>query len=78
MFASSILPAIIRRPTLWGEAIRAFFAMTPAKWWRMSPFLPVPRRSYLNWRLQTAYGSAEVRPQPVDIIRFLEWRKAQR
>lgn len=78
MFASSILRALIRRPTLWLEAIRAFGAMTPAGWWKQPPFVPVPRRAYLGWRLQTAYGSASVTPEPVDVIRFLEWRKAQR
>ena len=78
MFASSILRALIRRPTLWLEATRAFAALTPSRWWARPPFVPVPRRSYLQWRLQTAYGSAGASPEPIDVIRFLEWRKAQR
>ncbi|MGI9647415.1 MAG: hypothetical protein ACR2OI_02740 [Acidimicrobiia bacterium] len=78
MFASSILRAIIRRPTLWAEAMRALIAFTPASWWKRAPFLPVPRRSYLQWRVQMAYGSTEAAPAPADVLSFLEWRKDQR
>ena len=78
MFASSILRAMIRRPALWPEAVRALIAFTPAAWWRQPPFLPVPRRAYLRWRMETAYGSAGAVPDPVDFVRFLEWRKGQR
>ena len=78
MFASSILRAIIRRPPLWPEGIRALLAMTPADWWKHAPFLPIPRRAYMRWRLETAYGSPAADPEPVDVVRFLEWRKAQR
>jgi hypothetical protein len=78
MFASSILRAIIRRPTLWPEAMRVLVAFTPSSWWRQAPFLPVPRRAYLRWRVQMAYGSAEAAPVAADLISFLEWRRDQR
>ena len=78
MFASSILRAIIRRPTLWPEALRALVAFTPSGWWRKPPFLPVPRRAYVRWRLQTAYGSSDARPSPIDLVHFLQWRRGQR
>ncbi len=78
MFASSILRVIMRRPTLWPEALRALVAFTPAGWWRMPPFLPLPRRAYLRWRMQTAYGSSEAVLVANDMVRFLQWRKEQR
>lgn len=78
MFASSILRALMRRPSLWLEALRAYAAFTPSGWWRRAPFLPVPRRAYLRWRTHTAYGSPTAAPNPTDVIQFLEWRKAQR
>jgi hypothetical protein len=78
MFASSILRVVIRQPSLWPEALRALVAFTPRGWWRRPPFLPVPRRAYLRWRMQTAYGSPEVAPVASDLIHFLEWRRGQR
>ena len=78
MFAPSILRVILRHPTLWPEAIRTYAAFTPAGWWKQRPFLPVPRRAYLRWRMQTAYGAADAAPAPSDLIHFLEWRRDQR
>ncbi|MDH3538789.1 MAG: hypothetical protein OEP52_02240 [Acidimicrobiia bacterium] len=78
MFASSILRVVVRRPSLWPEALRVLVAFTPGRWWRRAPFLPVPRRAYLRWRMQTAYGSPDATPVPSDVIHFLEWRKGQR
>ena len=78
MFASSILRVIIRRPTLWLEALRALVAFTPSGWWRMAPFLPLPRRDYVRWRMQTAYGAFDATPSPDDLVQFLQWRREQR
>jgi hypothetical protein len=78
MFAFSMMRVMIRRPTLWPEAARALVAFTPRSWWRRFPFLPIPRRAYLRWRLQTAYGSSDIAPDPVDLVHFLEWRRDQR
>ena len=78
MFAPSIMRVILRHPPLWAEALRSWAAFTPSGWWRRAPFLPVPRRAYLRWRLHTAYGTADRAPEPDDVIRFLEWRRDQR
>ncbi|NNC92005.1 MAG: hypothetical protein HKN80_05900 [Acidimicrobiia bacterium] len=78
MFAFSILRVVIRRPLLWPEALRTLVAFTPRRWWQHAPFLPVPRRPYLRWRLQTAYGSPDAAPAASDLVHFLEWRKDQR
>lgn len=78
MFAPSIMRVILRHPPLWGEALRSWVAFTPSGWWKRAPFLPIPRRAYVRWRLQTAYGTADHAPEPNDVIRFLEWRRDQR
>lgn len=78
MFASSVLRELLRRPGLWLEAVRTWAAFTPRKWWAQRPFLPLPTRAYIRWRLQTAYGSSTVRPSGSDVIEFLEWRREQR
>lgn len=78
MFASSLLRELIPRPRLWSEALRAWVAFTPRRWWAQRPFLPLPRRAYIRWRLQTAYGAADIKPPGSDLIEFLEWRREQR
>lgn len=78
MFASSLLRVIIRHPGLWPELLRVVVAFTPVRWWKRGPFLPIPRPTYVRWRLQTAYGSADAIPSPADVVHFLEWRRGQR
>ena len=41
--------------TAWA-LLRYYVRLIPADWFRHAPFLPVPPRDYLRWRLQTAYG----------------------
>lgn len=43
------------------------------EWWRRFPFLPVPARDYLRWRMHTAYGDADIVPPANDIVRFARW-----
>ena len=78
MIASSLLRGLVSRPGLWPEALRAWVAFTPRTWWAQRPFLPLPRRAYLRWRIQTAYGSTNTRPEVTDLVEFLEWRREQR
>ena len=44
-------------------------------WWRKAPFLPVPDRTYLRWRMYTAYGNEDAVPPTDDVIRFARWRR---
>lgn len=70
--------AVAKRPRIWGEALRAASAMARRDWWRTPPFLPLPDRAYLSWRIATAYGSADTPPNTEDLIAYLEWRRRQR
>jgi hypothetical protein len=64
--------AVLRRPHLWFPAIRQFARTIPTRWWTRSPFLPVPDRAYLQFRLETAYGE-QATPRVPDVVRYLEW-----
>lgn len=44
-------------------------------WWRVAPFLPLPDRNYLDWRLHTAYGDEASVPPVEDVLRFARWRR---
>jgi hypothetical protein len=42
-------------------------------WYRRPPFVPLPPRAYVAWRLHTAYGDEERVPEPAEIERYLGW-----
>jgi hypothetical protein len=47
--------------------------MAPTGWWRRVPFLPVPDRSYLRFRIVTHLGDADRRPTADDVLNYLTW-----
>ncbi len=70
-------PALARRPDLWWTALRQAKVLVPAGWWRRRPFLPVPDRDYLHFRLLTAYGGdGDAAPEGDDLVAYLEWCRA--
>lgn len=42
-------------------------------WFRHFPFLPLPDRDYLHWRMHTAYGRDDAVPSADDVIRYARW-----
>ena len=60
-------------PTLWPVAVRQWRRTTPTGWWRRWPFLPVPSREYLRFRVLTQYGDSETRASGVDVVNYLAW-----
>lgn len=48
--------------------------LVPPRWWARRPFLPVPHRDYVRFRLLTAVGSdGRATATPADLIQWLEW-----
>lgn len=70
----SEIVALLRRPHLWGTAVGALASFAPDGWWRRPPFLPIPDRDAVAWRLTTAYGSSEATLAEGDLLTYLEWR----
>lgn len=68
--------AVARRPRLWSTALRQVRVLARPGWWRRPPFLPVPDRAYLAFRLQTMYGDPAHRPAVADVVTYLEWCRA--
>lgn len=64
--------ALARHPTLWPTALVQVGRLARPGWWRHAPFLPMPDREYLRFRLETQYGSVAV-PQPDDLVDYLRW-----
>ena len=65
--------AVLRRPSLWRTAARQVRRTTPSGWWRRAPFLPVPSREYLRFRLVTQYGDVGHPIEPADVVTYLAW-----
>jgi hypothetical protein len=42
-------------------------------WHRQFPFLPLPAREYVRWRLYTAYGRDDAIPPASDVVRYARW-----
>ena len=37
------------------------------------PFLPLPDREYVRWRMLTAYGDENAIPPVSDVVRYARW-----
>ena len=76
MFVSrAAVVAVLRRPSLWATALSTAVSMAPRGWWKSPPFLPIPDRDLVNWRMTTAYGDPDTALDEHDLVAYLEWRQ---
>ncbi|MEO8452900.1 MAG: hypothetical protein ABI647_24135, partial [Gemmatimonadota bacterium] len=71
----SLLGRALVNPRLAIDLLKTGWAFRRRDWWKDSPFLPIPDRSYLAWRMYTAYGDEAAVPPVQDVIRFARWRR---
>jgi len=62
-------------PRLAIDLLKTGWAFRRRDWWKEFPFLPIPDRAYLSWRMYTAYGDEGAVPPVRDVIRFARWRR---
>ncbi len=62
-------------PRLALDLLGAGWAFRRRDWWKQAPFLPVPDRAYLRWRMYTAYADEDAVPPAEDVVRFARWRR---
>ena len=74
---SPIVRVLMRHPRLWWTALRQARAFVPRGWWRRRPFLPLPDRAYLAFRIETHYGTSGT-PEPEQVIAYLGWCREMR
>jgi hypothetical protein len=65
----------IRRPALVIDLVRTGWRFRRRDWYRRPPFLPLPDRDYLAWRMHTAYGDHHAIPPADDIERYARWTR---
>ena len=63
------------RPRLAVDLVRTAWALRRRGWYRRPPFLPLPDRVYLEWRMYTAYADERAVPPAEDVVRFARWRR---
>lgn len=68
----------LRRPRMIPYLLSAAWAFRSRHWYRRPPFLPLPARSYMRWRLDTAYGDPEATPTIDELERYLVWSARMR
>jgi hypothetical protein len=63
----------LRHPRLIPLLLAAGWRFRRRDWHRRAPFLPLPPRKYIEWRLYTAYGDEDAVPPARDFERYLRW-----
>jgi len=58
------------------DLARLTWSFRARDWCRRPPFLPLPPRDYMRWRMLTAYGDEGAVPSVEDVITFARWRRA--
>lgn len=62
-------------PRLGLDLLKTAWVFRRRRWWAAAPFLPVPDRTYVRWRMYTAYGDEDAVPPLDDVVRFAQWRR---
>jgi len=73
-----IVGLAVRRPRMIPYLLRAAWAFRARDWYRRPPFVPLPPRSYMRWRLDTAYGNPDAEPTIDEIERYFVWSARMR
>lgn len=63
----------LRNPRTAVALVRVGWRFRARGWYSRFPFLPLPERAYLRWRMYTAYGDANVVPPADDVVRYARW-----
>jgi hypothetical protein len=68
-----VIAVVAAHPRLWSTAVGQGWRLVPNRWWTRAPYLPVPSRAYLQFRLVTQYGETSHRTEPDDVLNYLRW-----
>ena len=71
--ATTLAARAALRPPLARDLLRVAWRFRARGWYRRFPFLPLPPREYVRWRMYTAYGDEEAVPPAEDVVRYARW-----
>ncbi|HEY0242132.1 MAG TPA: hypothetical protein VGC52_05665 [Gemmatimonadaceae bacterium] len=67
----------LTRPSLAIDLIRVAWRFRSRGWYTRFPFLPIPDRTYVRWRMYTAYGDYDAIPPAEDVERYARWATSE-
>lgn len=71
--AFRLLPHALISPSLAVALLTVAWRFRRVRWYARAPFLPIPARDYVRWRMYTAYGDHDAVPPVEDVIRYARW-----
>jgi len=63
------------RPRLAVDLLRLAWSFRARDWYRRPPFVPIPPRDYMRWRMFTAHGDEQAIQDVDDVVNFARWRR---
>ena len=63
----------VSNPRTAAALVRVGWRFRARDWYRRFPFLPLPSRDYMRWRMYTAYGDERAVPPADDVVRYARW-----
>ena len=72
LFLTLALRSLVN-PRLGLDLLRLAWRFRSRGWHSRFPFLPVPDRTYVRWRMYTAYGDYDAVPPVADVERYSRW-----
>ena len=76
--ALALVARAVSSPALAADLLRIAWRFRARGWYRRPPFLPLPPREYVRWRMHTAYGDHDAVPPVEDVVRYARWVGRQR
>ena len=71
--ALALVAKSLRNPAVAVALARVGWRFRRRDWYRRFPFVPLPSREYLRWRMHTAYGRDDAVPPADDLVRYARW-----
>lgn len=69
----SLMGRSIRNPAIGVALFRVAWRFRQRGWHTRFPFLPLPAKPYVRWRMHTAYGHDDVVPPADEVVRYARW-----
>lgn len=60
-------------PSLAVALLRVAWRFRKRGWYAIPPFLPLPPREYVRWRMYTAYGDYDAVAPAADVEKYARW-----